>query len=262
MEGEGAKSYCKGDQAGLCHVEKALFTFGGLSFCVSLTMIALINKEFSTVWNSHTFVPSKHINHLKLFNMKTKVLFVSAILAALSLTASSQDDGKRFGIEISAGPSIATRNFVDGLKPGYGYDGAIHFRVLPNAGIYAGWGYNWFSNSTGSPLTDRDYEETGYVLGLQYKRQLDGYATKWFVRGGAIYNHIEVENDLGDILADSGHGFGFQVAGGIDIDLGRSWSLTPVVKYNNLSRYLDEAGEGMDVQYNYLTVRVGILKRF
>lgn len=194
--------------------------------------------------------------------MKTRVLFVSVILALATMTASSQEDDKRFGFEISAGPSVATRNFADGLKPGFGYDGAFHLRILPHTGIYGGWGYNWFSTKTGSSLTDRDYEETGYVLGLQFKHPLDGSSTCWFVRGGAIYNHIEVENDLGEIVADSGHGFGFQLAAGVDFDLGRSWSLTPVVKYNNLSRYLDEAGEGMDVQYHYLTVRVGILKRF
>ena len=194
--------------------------------------------------------------------MKTRLLFVSAVMTFLSFSSSAQETGKRFGFEISAGPSIATRNFVDGLKTGFGYDGAFHLRVLPRTGIYGGWGYNWFSTSTGSSVTDRDYEETGYVLGLQYKHLFYRSANSWFLRGGAIWNHIEVENDNGEILADSGHGFGFQFAAGIDVDLGRSWSLTPVVKYNNLSRYLDEAGEGMNLNYNYLSVRIGILKNF
>lgn len=167
--------------------------------------------------------------------MKTRVLFVSTLMATISIAASSQENGKRFGIEINAGPSLATRNFVNGLKHGYGFDRAFHLRVLPRTGIYGGWGYNWFSISTGSSVTDRDYEETGYVLGLQYKRQIDGYASSWFLRGGAIYNHIEVENNNGDIIGDTDHGFGFQLAAGIDSGLGKSWSLTPVIKYNNLS---------------------------
>lgn len=175
--------------------------------------------------------------------MKSRVALALTLAVVFSLTVSSQEDGKRFGIEISTGPSVATRNFADGLKPGYGYDGTVHFRVLPHADIYGGWGYNWFSTSTGSSATNRDYEETGYVLGLQFRRPIDGFKTRYFLRAGAIYNHIEVENDNGDILGDTGHGFGFQLAAGIDIDLGRSWSLTPVVKYNNLSQYLDAEGE-------------------
>jgi hypothetical protein len=49
----------------------------------------------------------------------------------------------------------------------------------------------------------------------------------------------------------SGHGPGLQLAGGIDINLGSSWSLTPVVKHNSVLRYLDKQGESMDVKYNY-----------
>lgn len=194
--------------------------------------------------------------------MKTKVFLVLAISALLPLTIIAQEKEKRFALEISGGPSVATVKFAEGVRMGFGFDGTFHYRFLPHTGIYAGWGENWFSTENTSPENNRDYEETGYVLGLQFKHPLGNSRTSCFLRAGALYNHIEVENDNGDITGDTGHGPGFQLAGGIDISLGSSWSLTPVIKYNSLSRSLDNEGESIDLRYNYLTVRIGILKRF
>ena len=145
---------------------------------------------------------------------------------------------------------------------GFGFDGTLHYRFMPFTGVYAGWGENWFSTETSSSETNRDYEETGYVLGLQFKYPLRDSRSSLFLRAGALYNHIEVENDNGDITVDTGHGPGFQLATGIDIKLGSSWSLTPVIKYNDLTRSLNTEGSSVDIRYNYLSVRIGILKMF
>jgi hypothetical protein len=57
----------------------------------------------------------------------------------------------------------------------------------------------------------------------------------YFVRAGALYCHIETENNDGDIISDTGHGVGYQVAGGIEVSLGKNWSLAPGLKFNSLS---------------------------
>lgn len=195
--------------------------------------------------------------------MKTKLFIGLALFTLLSLNGTTQAQERRFGLEISGGPSYATSEFAEGLRMGFGFDGTIHFRFMNHTGVYAGWGENWFTTETSSSVNNRDYEETGYVLGLQFKHPLKDNRSSWFLRAGVLYNHIEVENDNGDILEDTGHGPGFQLAAGVDFDLGSSWSLTPVIKFNYLTRPLDsEESSQVDTNFNYITLRVGIQKMF
>ena len=194
--------------------------------------------------------------------MKTRVFIAMAMLALFSTTTDAQEKEKRFGLEVSGGPSFATREFAEGLRMGYGVEGTIHYRFLPFTGIYAGWGENWFSTETSSSDNNRDYEETGYVLGLQFKYPIKGSRASFFLRAGALYNHIEVENDNGDILEDTGHGPGYQLAGGIDVSLGSGWSLTPGIKFNSLSRETEFEGASGQLDYQYISARIGIMKRF
>jgi opacity protein-like surface antigen len=77
-----------------------------------------------------------------------------------------------------------------------------------------------------------------------------------------LYNHIEIENEEGDIVQDSGHGLGWQLAGGVDIPLGNNWSVTPGVKFNALTREIETSGNTSDMDFNYISVRVGIIKTF
>lgn len=195
--------------------------------------------------------------------MKTKVLFTITLSALLSLTAFAQDNEKKFGFELSAGPSLATHE-MDGSKfeKGFGFEGILHYRFMPHTGIYAGWGWNRFSAKSSFAGVNTEFEETGYVIGLQFKHPLDGFLSSYYLRVGALYNHIEVENDKGDIIGDTGHGLGFQLAAGVDIPLGQKWSLTPGVKYNSLSGTGDIEDIQFSMDYNYLSVRMGFLRRF
>lgn len=194
--------------------------------------------------------------------MKTRVLSALALAVLISAAAAGQEKTNKFGLEISGGPSFATRKFTDGLKPGIGYDVTLHYRFMPHTGIYAGWGENWLSSEAASEENNQDFEERGYVLGIQFKHSLSQGSLSPFIRAGALFSRIDAEDDNGNITGYKGHGPGIQLAGGIDINLGNSWSLTPVVKYNSVLRYLDSEGESMDLKYSYLTVRVGILKSF
>ncbi|MBE0675957.1 MAG: porin family protein [Bacteroidales bacterium] len=190
--------------------------------------------------------------------MKAKLLSVLAFTMVLTVSATAQESSKKWGFELSGGPSFATSDFAVGLKPGFGTDGAFHYSFLPRFGVYAGWGANWISSENTDSELNRDYEETGYVLGLQFRQPIGTSKSAYFLRAGALYSHIEVENDNGDILEDTGHGFGVQLAAGMEFELGSSWSISPVVKHHFLSR----DHNGADTDFNYLTVRLGIMKRF
>lgn len=194
--------------------------------------------------------------------MKTKALVAVAILA-LTLSSFAQEKEKRFGFEVSGGVSFATSKLGGAdLNSGFGGEGIFHYRFMPHTGVYAGWGYNTFSAENSFAGTDIDVEETGYVFGLQYKHPVGVSPVSYYVRAGGLYNHIEIENEAGDITDDTGHGFGWQVAGGVDVPLGRNWSLTPGIKFNSISGDITKESTTTQLDLNYLQLRIGILKKF
>ena len=78
------------------------------------------------------------------------------------------------------------------------------------------------------------------------------------MNGGAVYNHIEAEDENGDIFADSGHGWGWQAGAGIAIPFGTNFRLVPGVRYQSLSRTLTVDNKGTPIDLNYLSVNAGL----
>jgi hypothetical protein len=194
--------------------------------------------------------------------MKTKGLLFLAIFGLISIGSFAQENEKRFGFEISSGASVATKK-LGGAKvnPGFGFEGIFHYRFMPHFGAYAGWGWNKFGADESFAGNNVNFEETGYVLGLQFKHLIGESKTSYYLRAGGLYNHIELEND-GDVTHNSGHGLGWQAAGGFDFQLGKNWSLTPGIKFNAVNRSVENEGAKVPLELNYLQVRFGILKKF
>lgn len=194
--------------------------------------------------------------------MKTKTC---ALVLFLLITGSSfaQASGKRFGFELNGGASLATRK-VEGVstQTGAGFEGLFHYRFMPHLGAYAGWGWNKLHANHSFAGDDVCFEETGYAFGLNFSHPIDGSGLSYYVRAAGLYNHIETENADGDIINDTGHGLGFQLAGGFDIPLNSKWSLTPGVKFNSLSRETTYEGTTKELDYRYVSIRMGIVRKF
>lgn len=73
---------------------------------------------------------------------------------------------------------------------------------------------------------------------------------------------MEVENDAGDITADSNHGLGWEVGVRLQIDLGNNWNLRPELGYRALTRDIEIGTVTTDVDLNYVSFGVGIAKLF
>lgn len=194
--------------------------------------------------------------------MKTKVLLALTLSVILSVTVIAQEKDKKFALEFNGGPSFPTREFVDGISMGFGFETTLQYNFMPHTGVYGGWGANWLSTESTNSENNMDYEETGYVLGIDFRHPISSSRLAYYVRAGALYNHIETENAAGDVANDTKHGPGFQLAGGLDINLGRNWSLTPGIKYNSLSRDTELEGNPIQLDYRYISARIGIVKRF
>lgn len=194
--------------------------------------------------------------------MKTKGLALT-MLVLLSISSFAQESEKRFGFELNSGFSLATKKMSGAsLNPGFGFEGTFHYRFMPHLGAYVGWGWNRFGADKSFAGNDVCFEETGYVFGLNFKHPISNSKLAYYVRAGGLYNHIETENADGVIIHDSKHGLGYQLAGGLDINLGENWSLTPGLKFNSLSRDTDFEGAPKKLEYQYLSARIGIVKNF
>ncbi len=195
--------------------------------------------------------------------MKTKVLIVAVSILVFLNIGNAQELENRFGFEVNIGGSVATQKLGgEKLNPGFGFEGIFHYSFMKHFGVYTGWGWNSFGADNSFAGADANFEETGYVLGLQFNHPISKSGISVYARGGALYNHIETENADGDIINDTKHGIGFQIAGGIYINLGSNWSLTTGIKFNSLSRETEFEGFKKQMDLNYLSLRIGILKRF
>lgn len=195
--------------------------------------------------------------------MKTKVFVMLAIFTLFSLGIFAQNSEKRFGFEINAGASFPTNEIAGTrLKAGPGFEGIFHYKFMQHLGLYAGWGWNKLSTDQSFAGDDVCFEETGYIIGLQFAHPIADLPISYYVRGAGLYNHIEIENAEGNIVEDTGHGLGFQLAGGINVDIGNNWILNPGIKFNALSRDSNYENSSRMLDYRYVTLRVGIIKQF
>ncbi|MBU1368234.1 MAG: porin family protein [Bacteroidetes bacterium] len=195
--------------------------------------------------------------------MRTKVLLTLLLITLMSVTSFAQLHEKRFGLELSTGASMATSKPGNTqLNTGFGFEGIFLYRLATHTDAYAGWGWNRFGADNSFAGADVCFEETGYVFGLQFKHPIGTMPLSYFLRAGGLYNHIEIENAAGNIIGDTGHGLGFQLAAGIDYALGKNWSITPGIKFNSLSRDVEMEGVTTKLNHNYLSLRIGFLKRF
>lgn len=186
------------------------------------------------------------------------------LLLLFSIKGIAQEREPRFGIELGGGASFATKKIDDAkLKVGFGFEGMLHYRILSHFGVYAGWGWNKFSSANSFVGSNADFEETGYMFGLQFKHPIGSSPISFYLRGGGLYNHIEIESKNGDLVKDTKHGLGWQVAGGVNVPLKGKWSLNAGVRFNSLTRKnVDFESIKRDIALNYLGVRIGIQRLF
>ncbi|MGB5371245.1 MAG: outer membrane beta-barrel protein [Flavobacteriaceae bacterium] len=195
-----------------------------------------------------------------------KISSTFTIMALLFCAHSPLSAQNPWSAELRPGLNFATQDLGDAeLKTGIGFEAALGYRFMPHLGAYVGWGWNQFKsdNPSFAGTGEFDFEETGYTFGIQFIHPFNTSSKlSYLLRLGGMYNHIEVENTAGDTIADSGHGLGWELGAGIDLDLGGQWNLRPQFGYRSLSRDLNIATTTTSVDLNYFSIGIGIAKLF
>ncbi|MBE0550982.1 MAG: porin family protein [Ignavibacterium sp.] len=182
------------------------------------------------------------------------------IVALTLLTAFNQSIAQdKWSLEFRPGINYATQDIADAdLGLGFGAELTIAYRFMPHLAAYAGWSYNNFAADQSFAGTDASFEETGYTFGFQFIHPIGESGLSYLVRAGGTYNHIEIENNDGDIIIDSGHGLGWHAEAGLVIPLSEKFSLLPSLRYRSLNRDIEIENVSTSVDLNYLSVGVGL----
>lgn len=210
----------------------------------------LVRKETHLMPN---YLLIKHSN-----TMKTLIKYTSLLLLILvSVNLFSQS---KWSIEFRPTINFPTADLDDSkVGTGYGFELTGAYKFMEHLDGYAGWSFNSFTVDD----SNVDLDETGYSFGLLFIHPLGtSESLSYLLRAGATYNHIEIEDAQGDIVADSGHGFGYQIEIGVNYRFGNQWDLRPTIRYRALSRDLDIDNESIKIDLNYLSFGLGIAKSF
>lgn len=194
------------------------------------------------------------------FNGKAMItMLITIATVSISQITLAQD---RWSFELRPGVNFATKKLgAANLKTGFGFEGVFAYRFMPHLAVYGGWSWNKFESNQLLAGTKLSFEETGYTYGLQFVHPIGESKINFLARAGGLANHIEVEKG-GDVVSDSGHGFGWQVEGGLAIPLGERWRLMPSVRYRSLARDLKIETITTSVDLNYLSVGLGVAVTF
>lgn len=189
--------------------------------------------------------------------MNARTYTLTLLLSIITFSLSAQEP--KFSFEFNTGASYATRTLGGSdLNIGGGFEGIFQYKIMPHIDVLAGWGWNKFSADNSFAGSDIDFEETGYIFGLQFQHPLMTGDIDYFIRANGLYNHLELENTDGDIIEDTGHGLGWQLAGGLALPITEKFTLTPGIKFNALTRDLETATYSKTLTEHYFSLRVGI----
>jgi hypothetical protein len=187
---------------------------------------------------------------------------VAALILALSLPA-PRAHAQVLGADLRTTGAISTQQLAGAeLDNGLGIGGVVTYGLQQHLAAYAGWDWLRFHAVESFAGADADFEETGYTLGLRFEHPFEDGSASYRVEAGITYKHVEVEDEAGELVADSGHEPGFEVGGGIVLPLGESWRLAPSLRYRSLQPAFEIEGVTRETALRYAALELGLSYRF
>lgn len=188
--------------------------------------------------------------------MKKFSFFLLAIILLLSISTKAQE---KWSVEFRPRLNFPTGDVGNtDTKIGFGFELTGAYKIMPHFAVYAGWGLNEFKGDDSLLTEELTLKETGYTFGFQIIKPIGTSAFSYLARAGAVYNHIEIENNSGSITADTGHGFGWQVAAGVDYEFAPNLALRPMLRYRSLSRDITIENYSTEFKLNYISFGIGL----
>ncbi len=191
--------------------------------------------------------------------MRHLILTTAVLLTLIAFLQNETRGQNNWKIEFRPSIDFALSDIADAdLNTGLGFEGAVFYKFMPHLAAYAGWSWNHFSTAQSFAGHDASFEETGYAFGFQFIHPVAETGLNLLIKLGGTFNHIEIENNGGEIIIDSGHGLGWQVEAGLEITLSDRFSLLPTVRYRSKNREIQFNNATTSVDLNYISFGTGL----
>lgn len=203
--------------------------------------------------------------------MKTVVAvlaFGAVAVSPLATHAQPVREVSNISIEVLADGAFPTSKLGDAdLDAGFGIGANIRWRLQPHLLAYAGWEWHKFATEELVASQAIDVEETGYTFGLRFEHPFSGESNStsapgYWLKAGGVWNHLELEDEDGELIADTGHGLGWEAGAGVTFPLGSRLAFAPGVRYRTLSRDLTISSTTRSVTLSYMAATVGLTIAF
>ncbi len=190
-----------------------------------------------------------------------RLLSLAALIALGATGATAQN---RFALDLRAAVDAPAGKLADAdLSTGVGFGSTLAVRVQPHLSVYGGWDWLHFTARQSFAGSDRDFEETGYTLGLRFEHPFANRARLAYrLEAGGTYKHVEIEDGGGDLLSNSGHSLGYEGGLGLVLSQGRGWRLTPTLRYRSLSPEFTIGSAKTSANLRYFGIDVGVSRTF
>ena len=196
--------------------------------------------------------------------MTTRMMIMGTVAAVL--IAEPVNAQGPWTLDFRMGAALPTEDLgQDEIATGLGLEGALGYRFMEHLAAYVGWDWHKFAADQSFAGSDMDFEETGYAYGLRFEHPFSGETgtgTVYTLRAGRTYNHLEIENLEGDIIADSGHSAGWEIGAGTTFGLSDTWRVSPGARYRSLSPDVEVGGTTTEVDLKYVALEVGVTWSF
>lgn len=191
----------------------------------------------------------------------TTVALLGAALAFTHPVAAQQP----WTLELRAGGAFPTVDVVGDLGTGNGvaFEGAVGYRFLPFLGAYVAWDWVGFTPENSFAGSDVDFEGTGYLAGLRFQRGIsDAVPFDVWARAGVRYDHLELEDASGEIIAGTGRDVGLDLGGGVAVRVAEAWTLTPGVRYRAITHDVQlSPSRTEEAEFRHVIVDLGVRYR-
>jgi hypothetical protein len=190
--------------------------------------------------------------------MKRVAVYIAATI--VGLFTASELQAQRVAVDLRTTYAAATKKFAGSeLGTGLGAGATLVYRFRPQLSAYTGWDWLQLRATESFAGSDMDFEVTGYTLGLRFDNRFIPDSDAVFrIEAGVIYKHVEVVNDEGDLIADSGHEPGFEVAGGLAIPVSEGWRLSPTLRFRSLQPTFEFEGLNTKGALRYAALDFGV----
>jgi len=155
--------------------------------------------------------------------------------------------------------SFSTSNF-DGreLRPGFGADLKLMYRIMPHLKAVGGWGFQSFDSKMEEDTGQIELRENSFFFGFELRLPINTESLSYLLYAGGVAGQINFEDRISGLDTRSDYQLGWELGGGVEYHLDERWSFKPQLRYRLLPGTFESGNVAFEESLRYLAFSVSI----